>query len=84
MHGGEHQSADPIAHIFKAWDAALGAKDLDASMALYHLDATLESPLVRHLPGTGEGQAVLCQRGDRSFCMKTRWYPSTGRRAVSR
>jgi ketosteroid isomerase-like protein len=55
MHHDEHQSADPIAHIFKAWDAALGAKDLDASMALYRPDATLESPLVRHLLGTDEG-----------------------------
>ena len=55
MHGEGSQSADPIAHVFKAWDAALGAKDLDASMALYHPDATLESPLVRHLRGTDEG-----------------------------
>jgi ketosteroid isomerase-like protein len=55
MHGEEHQSADPITHIFEAWDAALGAKDLDASMALYHRDATLESPLVRRLLGTDEG-----------------------------
>ncbi len=46
---------DPIGHIFQAWDEALGAKDLDASMALYHEDATLESPLIRHLLGTEEG-----------------------------
>ncbi|HZD67165.1 MAG TPA: nuclear transport factor 2 family protein [Acidimicrobiales bacterium] len=44
-----------IEHIFQAWDEALGAKDLDASMALYHPDATLESPLVCHLLGTTEG-----------------------------
>jgi len=44
-----------IKHIFQAWDEALGAKDLDASMALYHSDATLESPLVCHLLGTEEG-----------------------------
>src|SRR3954452_1244865 len=44
-----------IEHVFRAWDEALGAKDLDASMALYHPDATLESPLVRHLLGTDEG-----------------------------
>jgi ketosteroid isomerase-like protein len=44
-----------IARIFTAWDEALGAKDLDASMALYHQDATLESPLVCHLLGTEEG-----------------------------
>jgi len=44
-----------IEHVFQAWDDALGAKDLDASMALYHPDATLESPLVCHLLGTDEG-----------------------------
>jgi len=55
MHREEHQTADPITHIFEAWDAALGARDLDASMALYQPDATLESPLVRHLLGTDEG-----------------------------
>jgi hypothetical protein len=47
---------DPaIEHIFRAWDDALGAKDLDAAMALYHPDATLESPLVCHLLGVEEG-----------------------------
>lgn len=45
----------PIEHVFQAWDKALGAKDLEASMALYHRDATLESPLVCHLLGTDEG-----------------------------
>jgi ketosteroid isomerase-like protein len=49
------QAVDPIKHIFDAWDAALGAKDLDAAMALYHDDATVESPLVRHLLGTEQG-----------------------------
>lgn len=44
-----------IEHVFHTWDEALGAKDLDASMALYHPDATLESPLVCHLLGTAEG-----------------------------
>lgn len=46
---------DAVEHIYHAWDEALGARDLDASMALYHADATLESPLVCHLLGTGEG-----------------------------
>jgi ketosteroid isomerase-like protein len=49
------QQADAIERIFHAWDEALGAKDLDAAMALYHPDATLESPLVCHLLGTAEG-----------------------------
>lgn len=49
-------NGDPaIDHVYKAWDDALGAKDLVASMALYHPDATLESPLVAHLLGTEEG-----------------------------
>ncbi|MFI5897331.1 nuclear transport factor 2 family protein [Actinoplanes sp. NPDC051513] len=50
-----HQETDAIKQIFEAWDKALGAKDLDASMALYHPDATLESPLVRYLLGTATG-----------------------------
>jgi hypothetical protein len=55
-----------IEHIFQAWDEALGARDLDASMALYQPDATLESPLVRHLLGIEEG--VIRGRDDlRSF-----------------
>jgi hypothetical protein len=44
-----------IEHIFEAWDDALGAKDLDAAMALYRSDATLESPLVCYLLGVDEG-----------------------------
>ncbi|MGE2817042.1 nuclear transport factor 2 family protein [Mycobacterium heidelbergense] len=48
-------STEALERIFHAWDEALGAKDIDASMALYHPDATLESPLVCHLLGTEEG-----------------------------
>jgi ketosteroid isomerase-like protein len=44
-----------VEHIFQAWDEALGAKDLDAALALYQPDATLESPLVCHLLGTDQG-----------------------------
>jgi hypothetical protein len=46
---------DLIEKIFHAWDDALGAKDLAASLALYQPDATLESPLVCHLLGTERG-----------------------------
>jgi hypothetical protein len=46
---------EQIEHVFTAWDDALGAKDVDAAMALYQPDATLESPLVCHLLGTEEG-----------------------------
>jgi ketosteroid isomerase-like protein len=48
-------TTEQIEHIFTAWDDALGAKDLDAAMALYQPDATLESPLVAYLLGTEEG-----------------------------
>jgi ketosteroid isomerase-like protein len=47
--------AGVLEQIFRAWDEALGAKDLDAAMALYHADATLESPLVCHLLGAEQG-----------------------------
>lgn len=46
---------EQIAHIFTAWDDALGAHDRDAAMELYRRDATTESPLVCHLLGTPEG-----------------------------
>jgi hypothetical protein len=49
--------------IYHAWDEALGKKDLEAALALYSEDATLESPLVRHLRqsdrGVIEGKAAL-------------------------
>ncbi|HEX6448202.1 MAG TPA: nuclear transport factor 2 family protein [Trebonia sp.] len=48
-------AASAIEHVFHAWDEALGAKDLDAAMAFYDPDATLESPLVCYLLGTREG-----------------------------
>ena len=44
--------------IYHAWDEALGRKDLDAALALYAPDATIESPLVRHLLGSDIG---ICQ-----------------------
>ena len=48
--------SDPdIDRIYEAWDDALGRKDLDAAMALYADDATLESPLVCHLLGRERG-----------------------------
>jgi ketosteroid isomerase-like protein len=44
-----------VEEVYRAWDEALGAKDLDGAMALYAPDATLESPLVRHHLGVDEG-----------------------------
>ena len=54
----EKNPNDPIGaveRIYKAWDDALGAKDLDAAVALYASDATIESPLVGHLLGVQSG-----------------------------
>jgi hypothetical protein len=47
-----------VERIYKAWDEALGTKDLDAVLALYAPDATIESPLVAHLLGVESG---ICQ-----------------------
>ena len=55
MGTGHDRRSDSIEHVFRTWDETLGNKDLDGAMALYHEDATLESPLVRHLLGSEEG-----------------------------
>jgi hypothetical protein len=49
------QAIEAAERIYHAWDEALGRKDLDGAMRLYAEDATLESPLVRHLLGIEEG-----------------------------
>ncbi|WGS22187.1 MULTISPECIES: nuclear transport factor 2 family protein [unclassified Bradyrhizobium] len=41
--------------IYRLWDEALGNKDLEAALALYAPDASIESPLVQHLMQTSEG-----------------------------
>src|ERR1700751_2530519 len=38
-----------IERIYRAWDDALGKRDLEASLSLYADDASIESPLVAHL-----------------------------------
>ena len=48
-------------HIYKAWDEALGAKDLEAALALHAADASIESPLVVQLLGVERG---ICQGHD--------------------
>jgi len=45
----DKRALEAAERIYHAWDEALGARDLDAAMALYQPDATLESPLVCHL-----------------------------------
>jgi hypothetical protein len=44
-----------IERIYELWDAALGKRDLEASLSLYAEDASIESPLVCHLMNTPEG-----------------------------
>jgi ketosteroid isomerase-like protein len=44
-----------VRRIYEAWDEALGRKEVDAAISLYAEDATLESPLVRHLVGGERG-----------------------------
>lgn len=44
-----------VERIYKLWDTALGQRDLEASLALYAEDASIESPLVCHLMNTPEG-----------------------------
>ena len=44
-----------VERIYKLWDAALGQRDLEASLSLYAEDASIESPLVCHLMNTPSG-----------------------------
>jgi len=52
-----------IERIYRAWDDALGKRDLEASLSLYADDASIESPLVQHLmkqrDGIVQGKAAL-------------------------
>jgi len=41
--------------IYDSWDQALARNDPDALIELYATDATLESPLVPHILGSGQG-----------------------------
>ena len=44
-----------VERVYRAWDTALKAKDLEAAVTLYAEDVRLESPLVRHLTNSQEG-----------------------------
>jgi SnoaL-like domain len=52
--------------IYHEWDSALGAKNVEAAVALYAPDCRLESPLVRHLLESEDG-VVLGQEKLRDF-----------------
>jgi len=47
--------ASDIERIYNEWNDALAAQNIDALLELYNEDATLESPLVRHLLKTEVG-----------------------------
>jgi hypothetical protein len=53
--------ASDIERIYTEWNAALAEKNIDALVALYNDDATLESPLIRHLLKTEHG---ICRGKD--------------------
>ena len=63
MHGDDIRtpgSVDPdamrsVERVYQLWNAALGAKNVEAAVALYAEDTRLESPLVRHLLGSERG-----------------------------
>jgi hypothetical protein len=54
----QEQDIRAAERIYHEWDAALGAKDVEAAVALYAPDCRLESPLVRHLLKSEEGVVV--------------------------
>src|SRR6201986_2651124 len=51
----KEQDTQAAERIYHEWDAALGAKDVEAAVALYARDCRLESPLVRHLLKSEDG-----------------------------
>jgi predicted SnoaL-like aldol condensation-catalyzing enzyme len=51
-HEASQSEAERICHM---WDDALGKKDVEASLALYAEDASIESPLVQQLMKTPTG-----------------------------
>lgn len=53
--------ASDVERIYQKWDEAWSNNDLEAMIALYAPDATLESPLVPHLLNTDTG---ICQGQD--------------------
>jgi hypothetical protein len=69
-----------IDRIFHAWDDAFGRKNVDDAWGLYALDATLESPLVRHLLGTESGVVKGTRRLAQLHCKSLR---NAARRAAS-
>jgi SnoaL-like domain len=55
QNSGRNDAIAAAERVYKAWDEALGRKDIDAAVSLYAENIVLESPLVRHLLGSEEG-----------------------------
>ncbi len=55
FHTDDDTAVTAAERVYRAWDEALGKKDIEAALTLYAEDATLESPLVRHLLGSERG-----------------------------
>jgi hypothetical protein len=53
--GVDPTTLQSIERVYRDWDAALHAKDVEAAVALYAEDVQLESPLVRHLTQSEHG-----------------------------
>jgi ketosteroid isomerase-like protein len=47
--------AKDVENVYREWDRAWSNNDLEAMLALYSEDATLESPLIPHLIGGNKG-----------------------------
>jgi hypothetical protein len=53
--GAHPDAVRSVERVYQLWDAALGAKDVEAAVTLYAENTRLESPLVRHLLGVEHG-----------------------------
>jgi ketosteroid isomerase-like protein len=51
----DQNAIESVKRIYREWDDALGAKDVEAASRLYAPDCVLESPLVRHLTKSDRG-----------------------------
>ena len=51
----DQNAVESVKRIYREWDEALGAKDVEAASRLYAPDCVLESPLVRHLTKSDRG-----------------------------
>jgi ketosteroid isomerase-like protein len=75
-------AANDIEHVYREWDRAWSNNDLEAMLAIYAEDATLESPLIPHLTGSKEG---ICRgRGEIRALLETAAPRKPGKRTFHR